>query len=126
MTVRIKRLCAAVIDHIIILQYTTLPYIIISFGIRSQLLHIVSSVLFYFFFVIKDLLFKNQSIGKKIFNLYVVDKNNDKPHPIILVLRNVLMLLWEIDVFLILLFGYKICDIIFQTKVVELENKNIY
>lgn len=122
MRVRIKRLCAALIDHIIMLHIVIFPKIIISFMIQSQLLDIISSVLFYFFFLTKDLLFGNQSVGKKLFDLYIVDKNNNKPDPIKLVLRNVLMLLWEIDVFFILLFDYKICDIIFQTKVIE--NKN--
>ncbi len=125
MQVRIKRLGAALIDHIIILQYVICPKIIISLMIQSQLLDIVSSVLFYFFFITKDLLFKNQSIGKRIFNLYVVDKNNNKPNSIILILRNILILLWELDVFLILLFGYKLCDFIFKTKVIEYKNNNM-
>lgn len=122
MQLKIKRLCATLIDHIIILQCTTLPYIMISFIIQSDLLDLISWIIFLLLYIIKDLLFKNQSIGKKIFNLYVVDKNNNKPSSIKLVLRNILILLWELDVILILLFGCKLCDFIFQTKVIENNN----
>lgn len=94
----------------------------ISFIIQSDLLDLISWIIFLLLYIIKDLLFKNQSIGKKIFNLYVVDKNNNKPSPIKLVLRNILILLWELDVILILLFGCKLCDFIFQTKVIENNN----
>lgn len=73
-------------------------------------------------YVFKDLIFKNASIGKKIMNLQVVTKDNNKPNVIALILRNIFICyIYPISFILILIFNKSLGDFVFKTKVVEVK-----
>ena len=71
--------------------------------------------------LLKDVVFKNSSIGKKLLRLEILKDNGSKPSTIEVVLRNLFFPLWMIDGILILCNNKKIGDIIFKTKVVSIK-----
>ncbi len=70
-------------------------------------------------FAIKDLPYREGSLGKKICKLEVLDLNNERLSSSIKILRNLLILIWPVELILLLLFNRRLGDIIFRTKVVE-------
>lgn len=70
--------------------------------------------------ILKDLIFKNASIGKKLMKLEIKDCNGNIPKFYIIILRNIFTpILYCIEFVMILGFGNKFTDYIFKTKVVE-------
>ena len=72
----------------------------------------------------KDIIFKNQSIGKKIFKIVIKDCNKQTivPKKEKLVLRNIiLVILFPLEFLMIFLFNERFGDILLSTKIV---NKN--
>ena len=50
--------------------------------------------------IIKDVILKNGSIGKRVFNIHIVDKTTqDKPKISQLVLRNITLIIWPVEVY---------------------------
>lgn len=96
MNIITKRILASFIDWYLI----TLPvYFIWTFGIDAlptvdQLLPrtIIIAVLGASYFLLKDLVFRNASIGKKLLGLKIVDTNNEKASVKSVVLRNLVLL----------------------------------
>lgn len=59
------------------------------------------------------------SIGKHFMKLTIVDRNGAPPPLYVLILRNILMIAWMVDVILIIICNKKTCDYWFHTSVVE-------
>lgn len=98
--------------------------IILNFNLDNIFYYInINLVIFTFLFLLKDLVFRNASIGKRALNLEILKSDNTVPSVSTLILRNIFVFLWPIDAILILANKRKIGDIIFKTKVVEKEYK---
>lgn len=115
---KIKRLLAMLIDYIIAIIISMIISIIVSRG------RIPFNIDFYMYlgwilFTLKDIVFKNYSIGKKKFGLEIKTEKNDIPNLAIILLRNVSLILLPIEIVLIILFNKRFGDIIFKTKIVE-------
>lgn len=68
----------------------------------------------------KDLLFKNQSLGKKIFGLAIYNEDDTIPTKSVLIQRSLTSIfLAPVDIFLILIQGKCTTDHIYKTKVVK-------
>ena len=89
-----KRLIAIYIDFIVIIM-TTLLTNIIMFGHFNQsetvIVIIIGIIVYLFVFytlmIRKDLLFKNASLGKKIFKLNIIMENGEIPKQKIILIR---------------------------------------
>ena len=120
-----KRILAALID-----------WYILFFGIYGIILFIKYKIFNYFpnyeiysffinfiyivYFLFKDLIFKNASIGKKIAKIEIVMKDNSTPKFYIIILRNIFSLfLFIADYLSILIANIKLGDIVFKTKVID-------
>ena len=122
---RIKRCVSAYLDIMIIGSISQIIIIFLTkFDIRKIFENFYMYLLFgLFLFLLKDLVFRNASIGKRALNLEILKSDNTVPSVSTLILRNIFVLLWPIDAILILANKRKIGDIIFKTKVVEKEYK---
>ena len=122
---RIKRCVSAYLDVMIIGSISQIIIILLTkFDIRKIFENFYAYLLFgLFLFLLKDLVFRNASIGKRALNLEILKSDNTVPSISTLILRNIFVLLWPIDAILILANKRKIGDIIFKTKVVEKEYK---
>ena len=113
---RIKRLISIFIDYMISLYIMTPNLFLNIVNIKWEGIIILVS------FSMKDLIFKNQSIGKKIMKLEIVNKENEKPNKFILICRNLTVFIWPLEIILLLIFNKRIGDILFNTQVVEVKN----
>ena len=94
--IKMKRLIAIYIDFIVIIM-TTLLTNIIMFGHFNQsetvIVIIIGIIVYLFVFytlmIRKDLLFKNASLGKKIFKLNIIMENGEIPKQKIILKRNI-------------------------------------
>ena len=122
---RIKRCVSAYLDIMIIGSISQIIIIFLTkFDIRKIFENFYAYLLFgLFLFLLKDLVFRNASIGKRALNLEILKSDNTVPSVSTLILRNIFVFLWPIDAILILANKRKIGDIIFKTKVVEKEYK---
>ncbi len=122
---RIKRCVSAYLDIMIIGSISQIIIIFLTkFDIRKIFENFYMYLLFgLFLFLLKDLVFRNASIGKRALNLEILKSDNTVPSVSTLILRNIFVFLWPIDAILILANKRKIGDIIFKTKVVEKEYK---
>lgn len=120
-----KRILASLID-----------WYILYFGIYGIILFIKYKIFYYFpnyeiykffvdfiyiiYFLFKDLIFKNASIGKKLVGIKIVTKDNYIPKIYIIVLRNIFdPILFVADFLSILIANIKLGDILFKTKVID-------
>jgi len=120
-----KRILASLID-----------WYILYFGIYGVILFIKYKILHYFpnyesykfavdfiyviYFLFKDLIFKNASIGKRIAGLKIVTKDNFTPKFYIIILRNIFdPILFVADFLSIFIANIKLGDIVFKTKVID-------
>lgn len=118
---KLKRLVAFMIDYYLILMICLIPYMIVnimSLTVLSSLWYLLV-LLFIILFLLKDLLFRNKSIGKKFLKLEIVTLEEKKPSIRILILRNIFLIMWPVDIFLWIIFNKRVGDFIFQTKVIE-------
>ena len=122
---RIKRCISVYIDMMITgFISMSIILIILNFNLDNIFYYInINLVIFTFLFLLKDLVFRNASIGKRALNLEILKSDNTVPSVSTLILRNIFVFLWPIDAILILANKRKIGDIIFKTKVVEKEYK---
>lgn len=128
--IKLKRLCALVIDYYIVSAVCSIPILIFvlikSFIIQENdifnLLNYVISIgtIFYIIFLpFKDIINGNSSIGKKVMQLEIKNNNNNEiPTNFRLILRNLFLIIWPIEGLLILIFNRRLGDIICNTKVV--------
>lgn len=113
MMLKIRRILASGVDYYIIV----LCIVILSFIIEQGLF--VDCIIVVFCILFKDLMFRNQSIGKKLFKLKVNTINGTTPNWGILILRNLTVIIWPIEIILILIYNRRITDFILKTQVVE-------
>lgn len=129
--IRIRRILASGLDYYICFYIFYIPGKMLEKTAISEnlILSIILSLLLVFFigasFSLKDCLYKNQSIGKKIFGLSVYyEKDNEIPNNHILIKRNLISLFTGgLNVFTIMLSGKSISDYIYKTKVEILKKK---
>lgn len=118
---KVKRIIAFLIDYIILLFpiYTLLFSMEIIFNCDIIFCHfylIISIIMF--LLSLKDLIFKNASIGKKIMGLRIVDnKNNSIPNMYKIIIRNLTLILWPIDIIGFLFSNKRIGELMTNTKV---------
>lgn len=132
-SINIRRLKSIAIDISLLCVIgivTSIPYFAYK-GI--QLIYFFNfemSLLFSIFFC-KDV-FRSQSIGKKIFKLKVVNskinKDNEKVNvlelnPIRLILRNLFVYIWPIEIILIWYQNKRLGDVIVKTKIVPIDKQ---
>lgn len=74
MSINLRRILAGIIDFYIICFLTTTLVLIITLGkLNISAISVISFLLFFFFLLLlKDFLFKNASIGKKIFKIAII------------------------------------------------------
>jgi uncharacterized RDD family membrane protein YckC len=123
-----KRLLAILIDHIV----GSLIFGIIFFSINldsfinptesnsMKPFETFNTILGFgmIYYLLKDI-FKGRSIGKRLFGLRVIDKNNNNNVPgiIRLMLRNLTILIWPIELLMLITTKRRIGDIIAKTNV---------
>lgn len=113
MMLKIRRILAICVDYYIIVLCT----VILNFIIDHSLF--IDCVIVNFYILFKDLMFRNQSIGKKLFKLKVSTINGTTPNWGVLILRNLTVIIWPIEIILILIYNRRITDFILKTQVVE-------
>ncbi|GHV17559.1 hypothetical protein FACS1894169_12950 [Bacteroidia bacterium] len=122
-----KRLMSLLIDGLILMvicMFLISILLILNLAQNIACRILLLSILFSLFFC-KDILFRGQSIGKRNLKLKVQDVSNQKTTLLRLILRNLFIVVWPIEIVLILInpqrrFG----DIIFGTKLVSDDTKN--
>lgn len=120
-----KRLVALLIDFILymvlfnILCNEYFIYNISLFNLFLKPKFIFCIVLFF----LKDLFFRNASIGKKIMKLEVRTSSGEIPSKLVMILRNITILIWPIEILLIVLLNNRIGDMIFKTVVFDTNSK---
>ncbi len=92
----------------------------IEFVFFPSVKNFFANLVVYVSFLLKDVLFRNASIGKKTFNLSIVSQfNGEKPNIWRIILRNITLVIWPVEVYLVL---YKqktrLGDRLAKTKVV--------
>jgi len=119
-----KRIIAMMIDYIIILVICHIPLIIYielaDFNIFEAIDSMISLVMILVIF--KDLIFRNASIGKKIMKLEIRKQDNKIPPIYAIILRNITVSIWPLECILILMNKNRIGDMIFNTKVIEVNH----
>lgn len=113
MGLKIRRILASGVDYYIIVLCIVILSFIIDHGLFIDYIIVIFCILF------KDLMFRNQSIGKKLFKLRISTTNDDTPNWVILILRNLTVIIWPIEIILILIYNRRIMDLILKTQVVE-------
>lgn len=88
-------------------------------AVFKDLSHLFQIAIIWIVFSLKDFVFKNASIGKKILRMEILTMSNKKPTIMPLVLRNLFVIIWPIEILLILILNRRIGDLVFKTKVVE-------
>ena len=120
-----RRIFAAIID-ILIIAIVFIPVIIYSLVFNtSEVFMAIAFIIMHSLFICKDLLYRNRSIGKRRCNLVIVKDNGDAPSEFQLVLRNIFLMFWIVDLFVILTNQKhkKIGDFICNTMVVRLNDE---
>jgi uncharacterized RDD family membrane protein YckC len=125
-SLKLKRLMAIIIDFILIIFVSTIITTIITFDnfnlSASTFYKIISTsiycILFIAMFISKDLLFKNASLGKKIFGLEIFLENNKIPNKKTIIKRTSFSFpLFPIDIILIILNNKTRGDVRYKTKI---------
>ncbi len=116
-----KRIFAIVIDYLIILFICLIPLFIYAMANAFNVFEALNSVTSFsmLLLILKDLPFKNASIGKRIMKIEIRKENNEVPSICQIILRNITIIIWPIECLLILLKKKRIGDIICNTKVIE-------
>ena len=109
-----KRLIAAVIDFYIVIFIIIFSVLLIGIELDSWLLIAVGVVLL----CLKDV--SGRSVGKKLLKLGLLDVDSERtPSLIKRVLRNISMVIWPVEVFLLLSKRRRIGDTLCHTRVVD-------
>jgi uncharacterized RDD family membrane protein YckC len=119
------RLKAVIIDFVFLCfigLVLSIVVIVIDHNSTYELgIYFVNAVL-YAIILCKDI-YNGQSLGKKIMNLQVVDIHNKDVSLYKLVLRNIFVFIWPIELILCIIGSDRLGDIIFKTKVVKIKKK---
>ncbi|WP_281988964.1 RDD family protein [Aquimarina aggregata] len=115
-----KRFLAFIIDLML------LGFIGGIFGLfidKVEKFRFISDFIFYILmalFLIRDLFFRNGSIGKKILNLKIVsDINGFNTNKVNKILRNITMIIWPIELIILLISNKRLSDYILKINVIE-------
>ncbi|NOU94585.1 hypothetical protein GC093_15350 [Paenibacillus sp. LMG 31456] len=133
---RMTRLGAFFIDHLLFSIVTTIFYFLISWDIMTQSpmsvenfnklrkLNYSVTAIALIITMFKDVV-KGRSIGKRITNIAVIDRKriDQVPSTWRLILRNITLLIWPVELIYFLISGKRIGDIIFNTEVVGVKVK---
>jgi len=119
-----KRILAMFIDYLIVLLISLIPLFVYAMVNDFNVFEAVNSIISFsmFLLILKDLLYKNASIGKKIMKIEIRKKDNEFPSITTVILRNITVIIWPLECLLILLKKDRIGDIICDTKVIEVNN----
>lgn len=124
-TITKKRILSFFIDFLIAIILSSIIILILILYFNMTNFNIMIEYYDYIcmYLLLKDLVFRNKSIGKKIMHLEVRYKNNKIPSIIVILIRDWILLgTCIIDWLLIILKKTTIGDIICNTKVVEQAN----
>ncbi|MEG1981819.1 MAG: RDD family protein [Clostridia bacterium] len=122
MPIKIKRLLAGLIDHIVSIVIASLisQIVITLCGNDNILFKVIPFVAVYFILILfKDNFFGNASIGKKILKIKVVATKQAKVSFIINLKRSLPLVLLPIEILLIIIDNKRIGDLWANTEVVE-------
>lgn len=109
-SVLLRRFFAVAIDSLYFLPGA------IIFGLFNDLL---SLIIMFTIFVLRDV-FSERSIGKRIMELYIVDKNTGESACVKQkIIRNLFIIIAMVDVFVLLIKGESIGDIVSGTSIVK-------
>ena len=126
--VRIRRIIAWVIDWNLsglpCLLYTTIFMDVFQRPSFQNICYILFFMLLVFLypvtFVFRDVIFKGRSIGKRIFGLYVLDKNTNEPASIKQrIIRNLFFFIYPVDGIILIVTKESIGDKVVNTTVVK-------
>lgn len=127
--VKLRRIIAFLIDYYILLMAGFIvAFIIKSIGTIFEINFMMNSLNFLINKIampiailglfVKDLVFKNYSIGKKLMNLEIRSLNNNSLSIFQLIARNLFYIVWPLEVLILIIIGKRLGDIIFKTEVV--------
>ncbi|MBR4949330.1 MAG: RDD family protein [Clostridia bacterium] len=134
MDVRFKRIIAFVIDYITLFPILFI-FVFLSTFLQTQsqsnllrfLLFFNIIILAFGVFILRDVIFKGRSLGKRIFGLYVYDKNTLKQANVKqCFLRNIFFFLYFIDGIILLVSGQTIGDRVADTMVMSKKSFELY
>ncbi len=126
-SIKLKKILSFLIDY----HLSCSILLICEFILKKTQLYstnlLISAIIFFPFFILffitfglKDLLFQNQSIGKRIFGLAVYTDSDMIPIKSIMIKRSLTTLCFvSIDFILILIKKKCVADYIYKTKVIE-------
>ena len=126
--VRFQRISAWIIDWILsglpCLLYTTIFMDVFKRPLFQNIGYILIFMLLVFLylvtFVFRDVIFKGRSIGKRIFGLYVLDKNTNEPASIKQrIIRNLFFFIYPVDGIILIVTKESIGDKAVNTTVVK-------
>ncbi len=118
---KLRRLLAGFVDFYISCLFGTIVFDIITLGKNkftfvSVSTYVISAITF---LVLKDSVFKNASIGKRIFKLEVVKIDKTKLTIVDIIKRNIsIIVLLPVEVFLLIIDNRRIGDIWAKTSIV--------
>lgn len=120
MTIRSKRILAGLIDHAVCCIIGT----IIGKAVLSLThMQILTEIVYYIVYVVslslKDIIYINASIGKRLFDLKIVTNDSHKIGLMIHLKRALPMLIIPLEIFLIIANGKRIGDIWAKTIVTD-------
>ena len=123
---KLKRILAWIIDW----NISGIPAILYALIFRkiaeAQSITAIGALLFVFFvlsfpaiFVFRDVIFKGQSIAKRIFKLRVIDiETNELPSNRELIIRNLFFLIYPVEFIMLLASGKSLGDMVTNTTIV--------
>lgn len=117
-----KRLLAAYIDLIIITLLGLLISLVQNFSKLDAIFNVPMYSMF-MFLVLKDVVYKEGSPGKKILMLQIIpEERSDIVHYLKRIIRNSTLIIWPIEVIVLIIFKKRIGDMICVTDVIK-QNK---
>lgn len=120
---RIKRLLSLTIDMYIVCSLGLVLYFISQDLNLPPLIDDLVNVFPFVLLLSKDS-FSGQSIGRKIFKIKVIEISTQQPNPWKSLFRNLLLILWPVEIILLLSGSNRIADKILGTEVINGNNND--
>ena len=128
MSIRLKRMIAFILDWNITLFPFVLVFILLTTFLQSQssinpaivFLAFLIIILAFLAFILRDVIFKGRSLGKRIFGLYIYDKYSLQPTTVKQrFLRNIFFFIYPVDGIVLLASGESMGDRVANTVVLS-------